>query len=163
MHLRMLQFFHLQRRCENWMVTGYRHGVEYRYPLLDRRIIEYMLKVPSEILCRTNAFRPLLRELGKDILTEEIRLNISKTDPVSWSYTRDLFRTAALSYMGELGEWKANPDLGFLDFGLLARDIEKYNESGDLADDMTFFKALVTIKAVHEFTKRYQEGDQGPA
>ena len=163
MHLRMLQFYHLQRRCENWMVTGYHHGMEYRYPLLDRRIIEYMLKVPSELLCITNQFRPLLRELGKDILTEEIRMNISKTDPVSWSYTRDLFRTAALSYMGSLANGGSILISSFLDFGLLARDIEQYNESGDLADDMTFFKALVTIKAVHEFTKRYRREIKAPA
>ena len=158
MHLRMLQFYHLQRRCENWMVSGYRYGVEYRYPLLDRRIIEYMLKVPSELLCRTGLFRPLLRELGKSLLTDEIRLNYSKTDPVSMTYTHELFKASALSLLGEAIEWRDNPDLNFIDFGLLARDIEKYNKSADQADDMSFFKALVTIKAVHEFTKRYREG-----
>ncbi len=35
-------------------MNGFRKGVEYRYPLLDKRIIEYMLKVPSELLCKTD-------------------------------------------------------------------------------------------------------------
>ena len=155
MHLRMLQFYHLQRRCESWMINGYRTGVEYRYPLLDKRIIEYMLKVPSELLCRTNQFRPLLRELGKDILTDEIRLNYSKTDPVSISYTRELYKASALSSMDEASEWRDNSYLSFIDFGLLDQDIRAFRESPDRVNGKVFFKALVNIKAVNEISKNY--------
>ncbi|MDT8375055.1 MAG: asparagine synthase-related protein [Bacteroidales bacterium] len=157
MHLRVLQFYHLQRRCENWMINGYRQGVEYRYPLLDRRIIEYMLKIPSELLCTTDQSRPLLREMGKDILQDDIRLNNSKTDPVSLAYTRKLFRDASLSFIDEANEWKANPDLNFIDFGRLAKDIKQHTESPDPASEMPFFKAVVNIKAAHEFTKAYRK------
>ena len=67
-HLEMLRFYHLQERCESWFIMGYRNGIEYRYPLLDKRIIEYMLSVPSELLCKTDHFRPVIRELGEGIL-----------------------------------------------------------------------------------------------
>ncbi|MBE0674535.1 MAG: hypothetical protein IH591_07740, partial [Bacteroidales bacterium] len=169
LHLRMLQFYHLQRRCENWMIIGYREGVEYRYPLLDRRIIEYMLRVPSELLCRTALFRPLLRELGRDILTEEIRLNNSKADPVSMKHTWDLLKVCGLSYMDEVAEWRHNPDLDFIDFGMLDEDIRAYRESAGLldknalgvsagqVDENVLFKTLVNIKAVHEFSKNYAQ------
>ena len=80
LHLRLLQSYHIQERCESWAVNGYRKGVEYRYPLLDKRIIEYMLRVPSELLCVTDHFRPLLREISEGLIPEKIRLNWSKVD-----------------------------------------------------------------------------------
>ena len=57
MHLNVFRFYNLPERCESWHVMGFRKGVEYRYPLLDRRIIEYMLKVPSELLCRNSSLQ----------------------------------------------------------------------------------------------------------
>jgi asparagine synthase (glutamine-hydrolysing) len=155
-HLNMLSFGHLQKRCEAWMINGFRKGVEYRYPLLDRRIIEYMLKVPSHLLCVADTFRPILRELGKGILPDEIRMNYSKTDPVSWAYTRMLYRETALLLLGEAEEWKKNPDLYFIDFDQLGRAIEGIEFSSDRKDDVSFFRSIVTIKYLHEFTRSFR-------
>jgi asparagine synthase (glutamine-hydrolysing) len=156
-HLGMLNFYHLQDRCENWYVMGYRKGVEYRYPLLDKRIIEYMLKVPSEVLCKTNYFRPLLREVSERILPDEIRLNKSKNDPVYWFWMDELFRNSAVRFMEEVDEWKQNPDLHFVEFDLLAENIRKFKALPDSVDSKVLFRALVYLKAIHEFTLRYRE------
>ena len=48
-HLQLLAMGHLAARTGDWYVHGQRNGIEYRYPLLDKRIVEYMLKVPSQI------------------------------------------------------------------------------------------------------------------
>ncbi len=80
LHLRLFELYHIQDRCESWAVSGFWHGIEYRYPLLDKRIIEYMVSVPSELLCKTDYYRPLLREISGDILPGEVRFNWSKTD-----------------------------------------------------------------------------------
>ena len=156
MHLRMLRFYHIQKRCEEWMINGYRRGVEYRYPLLDRRIIEYILKIPSEVYAEAGNFRPVLRELGKSLLPEDVRLNYGKSDPVSRSYTMKLYRDSALILIDEVEEWRSNPDLFFIDFDLLSRDIQLISKSGAKQDDQVLFKGLVYIKAVHEFTRRYR-------
>ena len=156
LHLRMLGFYHLQERCESWAMNGYRKGVEYRYPLLDRRIIEYMLKVPSELLCKTDHFRPILREITKGILPEEVRLQWSKNDPVYWAYMAELFRASAILFMEEINEWKANPDLHFVDFDLLKKDIDKFKDHPDNPDSKVLFRALVYIKGIHEFTVSYR-------
>lgn len=156
LHLRMLRFYHLQNRCESWAINGYRNGIEYRYPLLDKRIIEYMLRVPSELLCKTDHFRPLLREIGKGILPEEVRQNLSKTDPVSWAFTQELFRISALLFMKEIDKWKTNPDLHFIDFDLLTKDINKFDEQPDKVNTRALFRALVFIKAIHEFIVIYR-------
>lgn len=128
MHLNVLRFYNLQERCESWYMLGFRRGIEYRYPLLDKRIIEYMLKVPSVLLCNSDNFRPLLREIGKDILPDEVRLNESKNDPVYWSWMDVLFKGAACTFMEEVDVWRANRDLKFIDFDLLNEDIVKYKK-----------------------------------
>ena len=48
MHLRLLYDGHLSERTEDWTINGVRSGIEYRYPLLDKRIIEFIMKVPSK-------------------------------------------------------------------------------------------------------------------
>lgn len=156
LHLRLLQSYHLQERCECWFVNGYRKGVEYRYPLLDKRIIEYMLKIPSELLCTTGLFRPLLRELGMGILPEEIRLNESKTDPVFQAFNDELFRESAVLLMEEAGSWAGNPDLHFVNFRLLAEDIRLHKENSPQVDAGALCRALVYLKAMHEFTNDYR-------
>jgi len=157
LHLRLLQFYHLQERCESWMINGFHKGVEYRYPLLDKRIIEYMLKVPSELLCKTDHFRPLLRIIGEGVLPEEVRLNQSKNDPVYWAWMDELFRGAAIKFMEEVGVWKANHDLQFIDFDLLAQDIAKYKSQSPDIDSKVLIRALVYLKAIHEFTVTYRK------
>jgi asparagine synthase (glutamine-hydrolysing) len=154
-HLRLLDFYHLQERCESWAISGYRKGVEYRYPLLDRRIIEYMLKVPSVLLCKTSYFRPLLREISEGILPDEIRWNWSKNDPAYWSFMDKLFSGVAELYMSETDNWEANPDLHFIDFELLTADIKKYRKNPGEVDSKVLFRALVYIKAIHDFTNVY--------
>jgi len=158
-HMGMLNFYHLQDRCEKWFMMGYRRGVEYRYPLLDKRIIEYMLKVPSGLLCATDYFRPLLREISEGILPEEIRWNRSKNDPVYWTWMDELYRGGAIEYMDEVDKWKDNPDLYFIDFAKLTEDILKYKEFPDSVDSKVLFRALLYTKAIHEFTLAYRNKD----
>ncbi|MHC1731097.1 MAG: asparagine synthase-related protein [Bacteroidales bacterium] len=155
-HLGMLQFYHLQDRCEKWFTMGFRHGVEYRYPLLDRRIVEYMLKVPSELLCVSGYSRPLLREISSGLLPEEIRLNPSKTDPVYSRRMAELYRDAAISFMEESGGWMENPDLQFIDFGRLEEDIRRFRQGETAVADDVLFRGVIYIRAIDAFTREYR-------
>ena len=156
-HLRMLEFYHLQQRCEDWARGGYRNGLEYRYPLLDRRIIEYMIGVPSVLLCKTDEFRPVLRILGKELLPGEVLRNYSKRDPVYIETTRKLFRDAVRINMDEAESWKSNPDLHFVDFALLEKDIAGYRGGSKEIDEERLARTLTYLKGIHEFSKRYHE------
>ena len=156
MHLRLLQFYHLQERCESWAINGYCNGVIYRYPLLDRRIIEFMLKVPSELLCATEHYRPLLRILGEEILPDEVRLHQEKIDPVCWEFMKELYKETAVTVMEEVNGWKNNPDLHFFDFDRLAEDIHIFKSHPERFDNSEFFWVVVYLKGLHEFTLEYR-------
>lgn len=161
MHLGYLRFYHLQDRCEIWTTMGYRLGVEYRYPLLDRRIIEYMVRIPSKHLCRTGYFRPLLRITGDGILPDDVRLNTSKKDHLYSAWWRELMKHSALSALDEAETWRAGPDSGFINFDLLLADIKKYRDDSGSVDEVALFRALVYIRAVYGFSKVYRETGDG--
>ena len=158
-HLRLLRLYHLQERCEYWTVNGYRNGIEYRYPLLDRRIIEFMLRLPSELLCEPGLYRPLLRIIDEDLLPDEIRNHTGKDDPVYWTYLQHLYSETAGRLPDEIDAWKLNPGLHFVDFDLLARDIKKHEAGQAEAADKVLFRALVYLKAIHEFVLKYREDE----
>lgn len=157
LHLRYLRFYHVQERCESWMISGYRRGVEYRYPLLDLRIVEYILRIPSFLLCRTDYFRPLLRIIGEGWLPDDVRLNVSKRDPVYMELWYELFRQAGLKLMEEAGQWQANPELGFINFKKLTDDIALYRRDPAAIDGRVLFRSLVYMNAVHRFTVKFHE------
>lgn len=164
LHLRLLRHGFLQERTESWAINGFRHGVEYRYPLLDRRIIETMLKVPSELLAQFSSFRPLLREITPPLLPEEIRWHWDKHDPAAMALDRSLFREAALHLMKEAPTWKSNPALKYFDFKLLERDIALCRAKPDhprFRHDTSkpgfdiLARTLVYMKAIHAFSRDY--------
>lgn len=156
-HLGMLEFYHLQQRCESWAVNGYRQGVEYRYPLLDRRIVEYMLRVPSVVLCETDHFRPLLREIGEDVLIPEVRFNFSKNDPVYRAFINKHMEDTAKVLMDEANSWTLNPDLHFIDFSRLEADIAGYRSGLRIDNQQWLLRSIVYIKALHEFTTKFHK------
>jgi len=159
MHLNIFRFYNIPERCESWYMLGLRKGVEYRYPLLDRRIVEFMLKVPSELLCAGGLPRPVLRELGSGLLPDEVRLNEDKSDPVFWAHMGSLFREAAVCLMDEAEGWKDNRDMKFVDFSLLLDDIARFRSGETVPDENVLFKTIVWLKAIHEYTSRYREED----
>ena len=160
MHLRLLHLYHLQERCENWAILGYRKSLEYRYPLLDKRIIEYMLGVPTELLCRKSCFRPLLREIGEGILPDEVRWQWEKSDPVYHEYMDMLFRETATHFIDEVEEWRENRELSFVDFDRLKTDTDAFRQRPEKVNGKVLFRALIYTKAIHEFIKTYRDRER---
>lgn len=157
LHLNLLDFYHIQDRCELWSIGGFRSGVEYRYPLLDKRIIEYVLKIPSVLLCQTGQFRPLLRELGEGVLPDEIRMRTVGTDKTYWSYLTMLNRESAESLLEMVPAWKENRDLHFVDYDLLMMDIERFRGGVLGSSEDIFLRSLVNLGAAHAFTVNYRK------
>lgn len=64
---------HLLSRIESWGASALHDAVEYRYPLLDRRIVEFALGIPEEIFEPKNGYsRYLFRSAVADILPHEV-------------------------------------------------------------------------------------------
>lgn len=155
LHLGLLRFYHINQRTESWSINGFQRGIEYRYPLLDKRIVEYMLQVPSVLLSRTQNCRAIVREISEGVLPEDVRTLWHKTDPVYFKQRWNFMREAANENIGEIGNWEKNPDLQFIDFKSLEKDIQRFVNQLEDPDFKPLVDALVYIKTLHEFTKVY--------
>jgi asparagine synthase (glutamine-hydrolysing) len=72
---------HLAERMESWAEHGARHRVEYRYPLLDRRVVEFALGVPAHLFHKDGWKRHLFRYAVKNLLPTETQWRKMKSDP----------------------------------------------------------------------------------
>ena len=79
--LRNLQRGHLVQRIEGWAASGARRGIEYRYPLMDRRLLEFALGLPPEQFRRGRWGRWLMRYGLRAVLPPEVCWNRSKAFP----------------------------------------------------------------------------------
>ena len=78
--LRLLHNYHLPGRMDSWALYGERYGIEYKYPLLDKELLEFWFTIPVKHTYQTMIPRYLYREAMKGILPEMIRLRPNKQE-----------------------------------------------------------------------------------
>jgi asparagine synthase (glutamine-hydrolysing) len=72
---------HMACRMEDWHHQGALFGVEYRYPLLDRRIVEFALGIPEDMIFRMPWRGYLMRLYARRFFPEKkIWVNLKKED-----------------------------------------------------------------------------------
>ena len=98
--VRLLQSAHLSTRMEGWTASGARRGIEYRYPLLDRRILEFALGLPPAQFRRGKWGRWLMRHALRSVLPPEVCWYPSKQDPARVEPLRAAF-VPAFAAIGE--------------------------------------------------------------
>ncbi len=104
----LLQSAHLSARMEGWAASGARRGIEYRYPLLDRRVLEFALGLPPEQFRRGRWSRWLMRHALRAVLPPEVCRHLDKDDPARYEPLRDVL-TRALPAVGEDLAARASP------------------------------------------------------
>ena len=92
--LALLRAGHLAQRMEGWAASGGPRGIEYRYPLLDRRLLEFVLGLPPEQFVRGKERRWLMRNALRSVLPPEVCWHRSKLDPARCEAMIDAFCAA---------------------------------------------------------------------
>lgn len=68
-------------RTEVWAQIGAGHGVAFAFPLLDRRVVEFALSLPTELFLRGGFRRRPFRDAMSDVLPASVRLRHQKYQP----------------------------------------------------------------------------------
>lgn len=81
--VRAIQYFRLMypnipERIEETSLLAQQHGIEYRYPFLDVKLLEYFYSLPSEYKIKDGMGRYLFRLAMKGFLPEKIRMRRDK-------------------------------------------------------------------------------------
>jgi asparagine synthase (glutamine-hydrolysing) len=82
-HLRLLTGPVITRRPEYWALTGARTGIAAAFPLLDRRVIEFALSLPSTLFLRGGVWRRVYRDAMIGILPDAVLQHRGKEAPFS--------------------------------------------------------------------------------
>ena len=124
--LHLLQSWHLSERMEAWAAGGARHGLEYRYPLLDRRVLEFALGLPPGQFRRGRWSRWLMRRaLAGAALPPEVCWNPGKDDPARSEPLRETMEEALVAVGGELAARAAPPSrAGYVDMPRLLERLD---------------------------------------
>ena len=92
--LAVLRNGHITARLETWAYAGAHAGVEYRYPLLDRRLMELCLSFPASLWRRSGYTRWVFRAAAAPLLPDELVWGDAKEEPVSFKMVCDLIAEA---------------------------------------------------------------------
>ena len=95
-------------RIEGWAAGGAQRGIECRYPLLDRRLLQFALGLPPEQFLRGQWNRWLMRHALRGVLPASILRSRGRTDPARFDPMFDAF-AAALPLARRLLEERGAP------------------------------------------------------
>ncbi|MCE2423441.1 MAG: hypothetical protein J4G03_09095 [Gemmatimonadetes bacterium] len=121
--LHVLQLGHLSRRMEGWAASGASLGLEYAYPLLDRRVLEFALGLPPDQYRRGRWSRWLIRHALGSVLPPEVRWNREKRDPARYEPALDALAEALPVVRGMIAE-RPPPRGRYLDLPRLLEQME---------------------------------------
>lgn len=76
--LHLLRLGHLNHRLEGWAASGAARGIDYRHPLLDKRLLEFALGLPTEQFRHGLWRRWIMRWALRDTLPIEVAWNQHK-------------------------------------------------------------------------------------
>ncbi|MCB2086537.1 MAG: hypothetical protein H6920_11580 [Sphingomonadaceae bacterium] len=89
-------------RIEDWAMSGREHGIEYRYPLLDRRVMEFAYRLPSGVFRRGTTGRWFFREMMRGMLPDPIRCERSKAEDLRSTALIELVQQSFRSLASEV-------------------------------------------------------------
>ncbi len=90
--LELLAHGHIPTRAEWWATEAPESGLDYRYPMLDRRLVEFSLGLPPQFYFRSGWSRYILRRALEGIVPSLVQWNWNKAEAVRLAYVLTLQR-----------------------------------------------------------------------
>ena len=136
---------HIGERMASWAAWGAPYGIEYRYPLTDRRLIEFVLGIPPEILWGDG--RP--RYLARATLRGRVKVPLGKADPANERKRRLQRKDTAelLARDARAGAFDGTCD--WLDMERLRADLLKGPTGDDTADVLAAIRVNPAVRVWH--------------
>ncbi|MDD4921044.1 MAG: asparagine synthase-related protein [Bacteroidales bacterium] len=86
--LNLLGIYHLPQRMDSWGINAEKYGFEYKYPLLDKDVLEFWFSIPVEYTYQGFHPRLLYKESMKGILMDKIRTRNDKDEAIFLTFWR---------------------------------------------------------------------------
>ncbi|MBW7885001.1 MAG: hypothetical protein H3C34_20670 [Caldilineaceae bacterium] len=107
--VRLLSNGHLAHRMEAWAAAGAQHAIVHRYPLLDRRLLEFGLALPPRLYQCNGLGRYLFRLALSGVVPAAVQQHRSKREP---ALTTDHQRISQEGFERFLIQWQTGEARG---------------------------------------------------
>ena len=143
----------IQPRVESWHVSGRSNRIEYRYPLLDKRIVEFALGVPEEIFRQEGKNRFLFRRAIEGLLPQNIIGSNTKYEPIRVEKYMEISQKAQTKWMESTA--MANQQNKYFKLDSIFDDIDNYSRKNSLSrSDYGIINATTNLILAIEAYKR---------
>lgn len=159
MHLVNLQLYgHLAARMDTWANWSAACGIQYRYPLLDRRIMEFILTVPERYHFVDRAPRYLARASTQDLLPANLMKYDTVNEQLRWKLRFDYWK--ALAEEEKNGAFQG--DSAWLDMRAVRAAIRHQPDKPTRQDMLTYRQLSLSIR-VWYLERRYGTSPRTPS
>ncbi len=141
----------LTARPESWAIFGAEHGITYAYPLLDRRVLEFIYAVPGDLYFQDRKARYLHRYTMARILPQSVAWDLVKDDPAlinrnkQWAAEES---ESANSRSTDEARWaRSNP---WVDVDRLHEAILEGNANGEMVKRLGKIRAALDVMTLWE-------------
>lgn len=150
--LRLLHNYHLPERMDSWALYGERYGVEYKYPLLDKELLEFWFTVPVNYTYQTMIPRYLYREAMNEILPEMIRLRFNKQE----SFLANRYKLRKERQIQKMIQMNNTLNISTSFSFINAKVLKSVLEQPDLSDSRNLF-TYISISQLFRYHALYQK------
>ncbi|MCK5537114.1 MAG: hypothetical protein KAI79_09815, partial [Bacteroidales bacterium] len=135
------KFGHLQARIESWSAASKIDRLEYAYPLLDKRIIEFMMHIPTKFFVHEGKGRYLFRSSMKNIVPKYILWSNTKYEGKRVDKLSSLLNQVFEIYTNNYGIKTSK----YINTEKLYKAIKELKSSGDNNDIIDYTLKYLTI------------------
>lgn len=160
--VRSIQYFRLMypnipERIEETSLLARQHDIDYRYPLLDVKLLEFFYSLPSEYKYKEGTGRYLFRMAMKDILPEKIRTRTNKGgNTIPNVFARVLKDENIFREIIEEGRLKNQ--YHYVDYDKLHEMLDSFKQIGDLERKDYGLKSFQSPMSILILQKWQREG-----
>jgi len=120
---------HLENRIESWTKEGATHQVVHRYPLLDKRVIEFALGIPSDLFAMHGYNRYIFRKAIQDVVPDVIAWRHDKREVATMdTYIKNELEALPILYNQNVLTQPDHPAHKFVDVARLEGIVSSNNK-----------------------------------
>jgi len=130
-------------RAEHWATSGSSHGLIYRYPMLDRRLVEFALGIPPSPSTEFGQRRALFRHAEASLLPDSVDWTPAKKTPATTTAFEKNYIAAHADWAREyLRSQPGNRVNRFVDVELIYKGIQNAQKSGQVKGLIGIWEAI---------------------
>jgi asparagine synthetase B (glutamine-hydrolysing) len=131
---RSIERGHISMRAEHWAASGARHRLVYWYPMLDRRLAEFALGIPSPQRLQTDQRRLLFRRAIGELLPSSVEWYPSKSERATSTALQKVHIKAHSQWAAQLTSETVSRANRFVDPAKILKAVRDSTISGRASD-----------------------------